>query len=76
MGKKKAALEIYHHAAEKFARQGSIAEATAMAKMIMRADPRQIEIRDTVPKMYARGWFSRRRRKKIGNEPATDHATG
>jgi hypothetical protein len=39
MGQKKAAIEVYHHAAEKFAQQGFIIEANAMSKVIMRLDP-------------------------------------
>ena len=48
MGKKKAGLEAYHHAAENFAQQGFIAEATAMNKIIRRLDRLQREIQEKV----------------------------
>ena len=62
MGEKKAALEFYHHAAENFVKQGSIVEATAMAKVIMRLDPLQREIQETVSKIFAKWVASRKRR--------------
>jgi hypothetical protein len=52
MGKKKAALEVYHTAAEKFAQQGFLVEATAMSKIVMRMDPLQKEIQQKVSKLY------------------------
>ena len=51
MGNKKAAIEAYRQAAEKFAQQGLIIEATAISKVIMRLDPLETEIQQKVSKL-------------------------
>ena len=76
MRKKKAALEVYHHAAENFAKQGFIVEATAMVKIIMRLDPLQREIQETVSKIYAKWVALQEKKRRIGSESATNHGTG
>lgn len=76
MGKKKAALEVYHHAAESFAQQGFIVEATALAKIIMRLDPLQREIQETVSKIYAKWVALQEEKSRMRSEPATNHAIG
>jgi len=52
MGNKKAAIEAYRQAAEKFAQQGLIIEATAISKVIMRLNPLETEIQQKVSKLY------------------------
>ena len=52
MGQKEAAIEVYHHAAEKFAQKGFMVEATAMSKVILRLDPPQREIQQKISKLY------------------------
>ena len=76
MGNKKAALEVYHHAAENFAQQGFIVEATAMAKVIMRLDPLQREIPETVSKIYAKWMALQEEKSGIRGEPAANHGIG
>ncbi len=51
MGNKKAAIEAYRQAAEKFAQRGLIIEATAISKVIMRLDPLETEIQQKVSKL-------------------------
>ncbi len=76
MGKKKAALEVYHHAAENFAKQGFIVEATAMAKIIMRLDPLQREIQETVSKIYAKWVALQEEKNRIESGSAANHGIG
>ncbi len=76
MGKKKDAVEVYHHAAENFAKQGSIVEATAMAKIIMRLDPLQREIQETVSAIYAQWVAFQEEKSRIRCEPATNRGIG
>ena len=76
MGKKKAAIEVYHNAAETFAQQGFIVEATAMGKIIMRLDPLQREIQQKVSKLY-RQWESlKEEKRKKENESETNQGLG
>ena len=60
MGERTATLEVYHHAAESFAEQGFIVEATAIGKIIMRLDPLQREIQDQMRKGIDTGGSSPR----------------
>jgi len=53
MGNKKAAIEAYRQAAEKFAQRGLIIGATAMSKIVMRLDPLQREIQQKVSRLFA-----------------------
>jgi tetratricopeptide (TPR) repeat protein len=76
MGQKKAAIEVYHAAAEKFAQHGLIVEATAMGKVIMRLDPLQKEIQQRVSKLY-RQWEALKEEKgKLQKKAETNHEFG
>ncbi len=76
MGQKKAALEVYHQAAENFAKQGFIVEATAMAKIIMRLDPLQREILQKVSKLYKEWETLKGKRNGLKNEPEAIRGLG
>jgi len=76
MGKKQAAIEVYHHAAEKFAQQGFIVEATAMSKVIMRLDPLQREIQQKISKLYAEWKALKEKKSTLENEPETNRGFG
>jgi hypothetical protein len=76
MGKKKAALEAYHHAAENFAQQGFTAEATAMSKIIRRLDPLQREIQEKVSEFHTQREAFKEKKGTLGNEPETNHGVG
>jgi hypothetical protein len=76
MGKKKAAIEIYHNAAENFAQHGFIIEATAMSKVIIRLDPLQREIQQKVSMLYRQWEDVKRKKSKLENEPETTPGFG
>jgi lipopolysaccharide biosynthesis regulator YciM len=76
MGKKKAAVEVYHNAAENFAQHGFIVEAIAISKVIMRLDPLQREIQQKVSKLYRQWEALKEKKNKVENEPETSHGFG
>ncbi len=68
MGNKKAAIEAYHLAAERFAQQGFMIEAVAISKIIMRLDPLEREIPERVSRLYTE-WETLKRKKRIRKCP-------
>jgi hypothetical protein len=76
MGKKTAAIEVYHTAAEKFAQQGFMIEATAMSKLIMRLDPLQKEIQQKVSKLYGQWEALREEKGNPENKAEANHEFG
>jgi tetratricopeptide (TPR) repeat protein len=76
MGQKEAAIEVYHHAAEKFAQQGFIVEATAMSKVIIRLDPLQREIQQKISKLYAEWEALKEKKSTLEIEPETNRGFG
>ena len=76
MGKKKAAIEMYHQAAEYFAQQGFIVEATAMSKIVMRLDPLQRGIQQKVSRLFAQWQALQEEKSILENGPETNHGIG
>jgi hypothetical protein len=76
MGKKEAAIEVYHAAAEKFAQHGFMVEAIAMSKVIMRLDPLQKGVQKKISKLY-RQWEALKEEKgKPDNKAETNQEVG
>jgi hypothetical protein len=76
MGKKEAAIEVYHNVAEKFAQQGFIVEATAMSKVIMRLDPLQREIQQKISKLYTEWEALKEKKSTLEIAPESNRAFG
>jgi lipopolysaccharide biosynthesis regulator YciM len=76
MGQKEAAIEVYHHAAEKFAQKGFIIEATAMSKIIMRRDPPQREIQQKISKLYTEWEALKGKKSTLEMDPETNRSFG
>jgi hypothetical protein len=76
MGKKKAAIEVYHHAAENFADRGLMIEATAICNVIVRLDPLQREILQRVSKLYAEWDALKGEKRTLENDTGTNHGFG
>jgi hypothetical protein len=76
MGQKETAIEVHHHAAEKFAQKAFIVEITAMSKVIMRLDPLQREIQQKISKLYTE-WEALNGKKSILEiDPETNRSFG
>jgi hypothetical protein len=76
MDEKKAAIEAYHLAAERFAQQGFMTEAGAISKVIMRLDPLEREIPQKVSRLHKEWENLKGKKSGLENDPEATRSFG